>query len=383
MTVSRCLIIALALSAPGLAHAEDTKKIGSRYRIKVTSAGVPTLGGVVTGYKVRTKYKVYSGDKLIGWAYLGDYVYVQSPGKYRILVNGLSKTESFEIPQEMTRDRIAASWKRSRAVELRPQSLGKRLSIPSIWVLHPPHITGPHNDNYVIEKASDGKSIARGVAVVYPPEEIKDIDDGVLFSNTLVHLMPGRYQLRINGGLYPFEVKASQAQLLRLGALSVSAKVPESLSLRQHLPDNKSALLPRPKADKWIVAVPGKYSLGKQAVVIKAGHAVHIRQKIRSLPSLRRPRLLVRAISDNGVRINGFLAGSPVAAAGLKVGDRIVAFDGTRVTNTKDLARLLLEKELGDSAVLTVERPGRAKPFKVTLQLGKQARKTKKKRKIY
>lgn len=382
MKIAQVLLAATLLFAPSVAIADDLKKIGFRYRIKVTSAGIPTLGGVANGYKLRTKYKLFSGDELVGEAYLGDSLYVREPGEYRVVVNGLSVKETFEIPGEMTRDRIAASWKRARAVELRPKSLGQRLAIPSIWVLHPPQVTGAHNDDYVISRVKDGKAIVKGVAVVYPPEEIKDIDDGVLFANTLVHLTPGKYQLKINGGVYPFEVKAQQTQLIRLGALSISEKVPANAQLLQRLPGDKNAKVTRPKANQWVVATPGKYTVGKQALIIEPGKAVHVKPTIRTLPGLRRPRLLVRAVSDNGVRITGFLDGSPVAAAGLKVGDRIVAFDGTPVKTTRDLGKLLLEKELGDSAMLSVERPGRKKALKIKLQLGRK-KPSKTKRKIY
>lgn len=381
MKTSHVLLAIALFLAPATAFADDLKKIGFPYRIKVTSAGIPTLGGVANGYKLRTKYKLFSGKDLVGEAYLGDSIYVREPGEFRVEVNGLSVKERFEIPGEMTRDRIVASWKRSRAIELRPKSLGQRLALPSIWVLHPPQVTGVHNDDYVISRASDGKDIVKGVAVVYPPEEIKDIDDGVLFANTLVHLIPGKYVLKINGGSHPFEVKAQQTQLIRLGALSISDKVPANAELVQRLSEKKRVKVTRPKANQWIVATPGKYTLGKQAVLIEPGKAVFVKPTIRTLPGLRRPRLLVRAISDNGVRITGFLEGSPVAAAGLKVGDRIVAFDGTPVKNTRDLGKLLLEKELGDSAMLSVERPGRKKVLKIKLQLGRKKSTTK--RKIY
>jgi hypothetical protein len=380
MTPLVYLLAAHLLLFPALSYGEDTKQIGARYRIKVTSAGVPTLGGVVSGYKMRTKYKVYSGDKFIGWAYLGDYVYVQEPGKYRIQVNGINHTESFEIPKEMTRDRIAASWKRSRAVELRPKSLGQRLAIPSIWVLHPPHVTGVHNDDFTIEPLDGQRVVAKGVALVYPPEEIKDIDDGVLFSNTLIHLMPGDYQLRINGTLYFFQLKKGESKLIRLGAFSVTKKDLGNVSLRQLLANAKKNPIADPKDKNWFVAAPGKYLFGEQAVILGEGRALQLRLKKRITPGLRRPRLLVRAITDKGVRINGILTGSPVAAAGLKVGDRIVAFDEAPITSTKDLARLLLKKDMGDMAILTVERPGRSGSFKVTLKLGQKA---KIKRKIY
>jgi len=364
--LATALAILAITAAPAVAG--DLKQIGKRYRIKVTSAGVPTLGGVLDGYKVRTRYQVLRGDKSIGIAYLNDYIYVEEPGEYTVRVNGQSVTEFFEIPRELTRDRIKASWQRARAVELRPRRRKQRLAVPAIWVLHPPHVTGKHNDDYSIVELKGGKEVAHGVAVVYPPEEIKDIDDGVLFKNTLVHVLPGKYELRINGASLPLEIAEGQTRLVRLSALSVAAG---STDIQQLIGKRRLAVK-RPTGTAWFVAPPGAYRMGDARLKLGMGEAKRF-AALRTLPGLKRPRLGIRAKSDNGVLVLGFVPNSPAAAAGIKLGDRIVALNGTGTMTTRALGKALMAVELGTSVKLSVVREGRKEPMLIELATGLKA----------
>jgi S1-C subfamily serine protease len=57
---------------------------------------------------------------------------------------------------------------------------------------------------------------------------------------------------------------------------------------------------------------------------------------------------------------------SPAQRAGLRAGDKVVAFDGRRVQDAGDQARVWNSHEPGDSVGLTVIRPGQTAPLELT-----------------
>ncbi|HSB70505.1 MAG TPA: M28 family peptidase [Candidatus Methylomirabilis sp.] len=59
---------------------------------------------------------------------------------------------------------------------------------------------------------------------------------------------------------------------------------------------------------------------------------------------------------DEGVRLNGVLAGSPAEKAGLRAGDLIVRFDGRTVRNLEDLVFVLRGKRAGDLVEVVYRR---------------------------
>jgi len=74
------------------------------------------------------------------------------------------------------------------------------------------------------------------------------------------------------------------------------------------------------------------------------------------------------AATVEGVRLAGVTAGSPAAGAGLKEGDIIVEFAGTRIGGLDDLAALLGAKKPGDQVEITVLRMGKPIVLTATLQ---------------
>jgi hypothetical protein len=74
------------------------------------------------------------------------------------------------------------------------------------------------------------------------------------------------------------------------------------------------------------------------------------------------------AENTEGVRLAGVTDGSPAALAGLREGDIIVGFAGSKVQNLEDLVNLLRDKKPGDEVEIVVHRGGAALILRTTLQ---------------
>ncbi len=68
-----------------------------------------------------------------------------------------------------------------------------------------------------------------------------------------------------------------------------------------------------------------------------------------------------------GVLVDEVVEGSPAATAGLQPGDVIIALDGQPVTRSKDLARVIRDREPGAQVVATIRRGGEEREITVTL----------------
>ena len=68
------------------------------------------------------------------------------------------------------------------------------------------------------------------------------------------------------------------------------------------------------------------------------------------------------------VSIGTVIEGSPAQNAGLQPGDQVTAYDGSRVFNLRDVNRLTVQGELGESVLLEVERDG--EPMQLTIPRG-------------
>jgi S1-C subfamily serine protease len=89
-----------------------------------------------------------------------------------------------------------------------------------------------------------------------------------------------------------------------------------------------------------------------------------------SAQDLQIPRRIARHFGlaqDAGARVEAVEADSPAAAAGLRSGDIIVAFDGSAVGGVDDLQRLLTGGRIGGGIELTVLRRDQRLDLKVTL----------------
>ncbi len=73
-------------------------------------------------------------------------------------------------------------------------------------------------------------------------------------------------------------------------------------------------------------------------------------------------------VSEPGLYITAVTAGSGAEQAGLQVGDRIVAFEDTKIDDLADLSFALAEFNPGDTVTLEIERGGETGSVSVTLQ---------------
>ena len=68
----------------------------------------------------------------------------------------------------------------------------------------------------------------------------------------------------------------------------------------------------------------------------------------------------------NCVQIADLVSGSAADQAGLKVGDLILAIDGTEITSNSDLTDVIARYNAGDTATFTIQRNGSRSDVKVT-----------------
>ena len=72
--------------------------------------------------------------------------------------------------------------------------------------------------------------------------------------------------------------------------------------------------------------------------------------------------------SAEGILISAVGAGSPASRAGLRVGDRVVRYNGEDVKEVRQFERLVLESEPGSLARVEVTRGGAARTLDVPVE---------------
>jgi S1-C subfamily serine protease len=73
------------------------------------------------------------------------------------------------------------------------------------------------------------------------------------------------------------------------------------------------------------------------------------------------------AAGRDGAVVAGLTQGGPAAGSDLRVGDRIVAFDGSRITGSSELSQAVLTRKPGDTARLEVVRGAERRTIEVRL----------------
>ena len=76
----------------------------------------------------------------------------------------------------------------------------------------------------------------------------------------------------------------------------------------------------------------------------------------------------IYGMKNAGVYVSEVKAGSAAEKTGIRAGDRIVAVDGTKITDTEQLQNVLAEYKVGDTLKIVVERGGRQAEASLTLE---------------
>ncbi len=76
----------------------------------------------------------------------------------------------------------------------------------------------------------------------------------------------------------------------------------------------------------------------------------------------------IYGMSSAGVYVSEVDAGSAAEKTGIRAGDRIVAVDGTKITDTEQLQDVLAKYKVGDALKIVVERGGRQAEATLTLE---------------
>lgn len=106
-----------------------------------------------------------------------------------------------------------------------------------------------------------------------------------------------------------------------------------------------------------VVVVPN--DLGP--VVVPAAEARRSFDAIAADGEIEHAWLGVRAVDgEDGVLVDGVVADSPAADAGIEPGDRLIAVADVGIENVADLMRAVRGHEAGDRIVITVVRDGEA-----------------------
>jgi S1-C subfamily serine protease len=71
--------------------------------------------------------------------------------------------------------------------------------------------------------------------------------------------------------------------------------------------------------------------------------------------------------TEEGLYIAAVTPGGPAAAAGVQVGDSILAVDGRHTHSLQDLSDALMQHKVGEKVTLTLQRAGATTTLPVTL----------------
>ena len=107
------------------------------------------------------------------------------------------------------------------------------------------------------------------------------------------------------------------------------------------------------------------------AMVFAAGTVLYTYYWMAAVQLDRRPSVelgldLPYRPSERAFVVTRVEAGSPAERAGIRAGDKVIAFDGRRVEGPADQERAWMRHEPGDSVRLTILRPGHSNPLELT-----------------
>ena len=114
-------------------------------------------------------------------------------------------------------------------------------------------------------------------------------------------------------------------------------------------------------------AIPINEGMEVATQLIETGHVARPALGIQVINILDAQTAMQYGVSTYGVYVVRINPGSGAEAAGLQLGDRIVAVDNNSVNENNDLTSYLATKNVGDTVTLQVERDGRMSTLEVVL----------------
>ena len=114
-------------------------------------------------------------------------------------------------------------------------------------------------------------------------------------------------------------------------------------------------------------AIPINEGMEVATQLIETGHVARPALGIQVINILDAQTAMQYGVSTYGVYVVRINPGSGAEAAGLQLGDRIVAVDNNSVNENSDLTSYLATKNVGDTVTLQVERDGRMSTLEVVL----------------
>src|SRR5512143_1980496 len=124
-------------------------------------------------------------------------------------------------------------------------------------------------------------------------------------------------------------------------------------------PPDRAAWIDRRTSELRMQALQAQYDAQRQGRPFDPGQAFNGDGTLRTeLGDNDYERYLQAVGRPTSVGVQGVLASSPAERAGLKPGDEVVAYDGKRVFDLRDLNSLTFEGTAGESVTVSVRRDG-------------------------
>jgi membrane-associated protease RseP (regulator of RpoE activity) len=173
--------------------------------------------------------------------------------------------------------------------------------------------------------------------------------------------LPRMTAARAAGGVPPADAEALRANARRMVQERDAAgerRAIERLTAAGFPPD-RAEWITRREEQLRMAALQAQYDATREGRALAPGEALDAGSTLRTeLGDADYERYLTATGRPTSVGVRDVLASSPAEASGLVPGDEIVAYDGTRVFDMRELNALTLAGTAGESVVVDVRRDG-------------------------